>query len=146
MNNSNSPKHKLRWYQFSLRTLLVFVLVASPGLGWLGRWLLEPPPGSVALRELCVFHPDINFDRDGRVLAVWNFRASSRLGDDALKHIVELTRLQRLDLGGTQITDAGLQHLSGLTDLEELKLHETRVTDEGVKKLQQVLPKCKIYR
>ncbi|GAG00638.1 unnamed protein product, partial [marine sediment metagenome] len=36
MNDSNPAKPKLRWYQFSLRTLLLFVMVAGMGLGWLG--------------------------------------------------------------------------------------------------------------
>ncbi len=144
MNDSCPVKPKRRWYQFSLRALLVFVLVAGTGLGWLGRWLLEPPRYRMVLFELVDFHPDINFDADGRAVALWNFRASNRLGDYALRNIEELTRLQRLDLSGTQVTDAGLQHLSGLTVLEELTLRETQVTDEGVKNLQQALPNCKI--
>src|SRR4030042_1941762 len=36
MDNSTRPKTRLRWYQFHLRTLLVFVLVAGMLLGWLG--------------------------------------------------------------------------------------------------------------
>jgi len=37
-------------------------------------------------------------------------------------------------------------HLQGLSQLKELWLTGTKVTAQGVKKLQQVLPKCTIYR
>ena len=35
MNDSGPPKPKRRWYQFRLRTLVVALLVAGIGLGWL---------------------------------------------------------------------------------------------------------------
>jgi len=39
-----------------------------------------------------------------------------------------------------------LVHLQGLSQLKELWLTGTKVTNQGVKKLQQVLPNCKIQR
>jgi hypothetical protein len=40
-----SPNDRLRWYQFSLRTLLVLVLLGGPGLAWTWRvaepWVVE---------------------------------------------------------------------------------------------------------
>ena len=39
MNDSRPSRRKRRWYQFSLRTLLLFVLVAGMGFGWLGTKL-----------------------------------------------------------------------------------------------------------
>ena len=59
-------------------------------------------------------------------------------------HLKALTKLKRLDLENTQVTDAGLVHLKGMTNLKRLYLDNTQVTDEGVKKLQQVLPNCRI--
>jgi hypothetical protein len=35
---SEMPKPKRRWFSFSLRTLLIVVVVLSLLLGWLGRW------------------------------------------------------------------------------------------------------------
>ena len=37
----SSEKPKRRWYQFSLKTLLVFVLVASASVGWVGAKILR---------------------------------------------------------------------------------------------------------
>jgi hypothetical protein len=34
---TGSPKRKRRWYQFSLRSLLIFTLVCALGAAWLGR-------------------------------------------------------------------------------------------------------------
>jgi hypothetical protein len=63
-----------------------------------------------------------------------------------LEYLKELTQLQTLWLGGTQISDAGLEHLKGLTTLQVVYIAQTRVTDEGVKKLQEALPNCHIKR
>jgi hypothetical protein len=40
--------------------------------------------------------------------------------------------------------DDTIRHLYCLTKLKRLDLSNSRVTDEGVKKLQNVLPNCKI--
>ena len=139
-NDSPPPKPKRRWYQYSLRTLFIFMVLVAVACSWARKqWEARQ-----VLKRVCYFHPDANVEADGDVVALWNFRARERLGDDALKPIGKLTSLRRLDLSGTRITDAGLQHLTGLTDLEELALRETRVSNVGVKKLQQALPNCKI--
>jgi hypothetical protein len=67
------------------------------------------------------------------------------LWDAGLEHLKGLTKLQTLVLTGTKVSGAGLEHLKGLKSLQALALSKTRVTDKGVKKLQQALPKCKIY-
>ena len=65
--------------------------------------------------------------------------------DAGLMHLLGLTELITLDLGGNyHVSDAGLVHIQGLTKLTTLELGFTEVTDAGVEKLQQVLPKCNI--
>lgn len=65
MNDSRPPKPKLRWYQFSLRTLLLFVLAAGIGLGWIGRRMLQARNHSAAVVKLQKSGATITFDENG---------------------------------------------------------------------------------
>ena len=84
---------------------------------------------------------------------------STRIQDDALAHLRNLTQMKRLwlghtavsdaglallsplrhlvllDLEATHVTDAGLSHLAELTELEELNLADLPITDAGLKQL-----------
>ncbi len=65
--------------------------------------------------------------------------------DAGMEHLKGFTKLQVLGLRKTKVTGAGMEHLKGLKQLQTLYLWDTQVTDAGVKKLQESLPKCKIY-
>ena len=45
----------------------------------------------------------------------------------------------------TQITDAGWEHLKGLSKLDAVNLSGTEVTYDGVGELEQSVPNCKIW-
>ena len=70
----------------------------------------------------------------------------TRITDAGLECLRGLSKLQTLDLSRTQVTDAGLEHLEGLPQLRCLRLLRTQVRHAGAQRLQQVLPRCKIYR
>ena len=57
--------------------------------------------------------------------------------DVELKDLAELTQLQSLDLGGTEVSDVGLRELAELKQLQTLNLRGTKVTsdDAGLKDL-----------
>lgn len=57
------------------------------------------------------------------------------IGDDDLRHIARLRRLERLNLAGTSITDAGLVHLAGCDELREVNLAWTRTGDGALRAL-----------
>jgi Leucine-rich repeat (LRR) protein len=69
----------------------------------------------------------------------------SRLTDEGLRHIGQITTLRQLSLNDTRITDEGLRHLTGLKNLEYLFSGNTRVTESGRAKLHQALPNCQIH-
>ena len=52
MNDSNSPKPKHRWCRFSLRTLVIVVLVLGVFFGWLGSRLQRAATHRRAAAEL----------------------------------------------------------------------------------------------
>jgi len=51
---------------------------------------------------------------------------------------------ERMRVGDTRISDDGLRHLSDLTSLEFLYLEDAEATVDGVKMLQESLPNCDI--
>lgn len=58
------------------------------------------------------------------------------VGDAELERLKAMAQLRCLDLYGTKITDAGLRHLAGLTRLETLRLDRTQIGDVGVAHLK----------
>jgi hypothetical protein len=161
-------KGKRRWYQFSLRTLLIFTALASCGLGWLGFKIQQARRQQTAIAAIEKLGGRIQYDYDvdsqgnnvaNAVLpgAAWLhallgddfFRTAygvdlsdgSGMGwisDDELVHLRTFTELRWLTLVHTQVTDAGLESLEGLTHLECLSLSITKTTDAGLLHLRRL--------
>ena len=140
-----TPKPKRRWFQYSVRTLLVLVTVAAVPCSWVavktqqarreraiapaierigGTAVWATPSGPAWLRKLL---------GDDQFTSVDIVRLQNPgITDADLKCLDGLRRLRQLDLYGTRITDAGMQHVKGLSQLEGLYLNGTRVTDVGL--------------
>jgi len=155
MTTNQPPKGTLvksqrRWYQFRLRTLVMVMLLACLGSGWLGRKVhhrLQQWRAVLAFQEMGAEFIFLDYDTYGpldilvdRVVGdeILAECGAVLLGDNQhvtdanLATIREITTLSHLDLSRTAITDAGLEHLEGLTELRTLKLEGTRVTDAGL--------------
>ncbi len=145
-----------RFLRFSVRGLIVLVLVFGAGLGWLVRAARIQRDAVAALekaghevgydwqREEAATDPDarshwpewpewlrdrIGLDYLCNVVEV----GISRGGSDAdLLHAVRLSRLVSLSLSNSSVTDAGLQHLRRLSGLEDVRLDGTEVSDIGL--------------
>ena len=64
---------------------------------------------------------------------LWICTASvSVLGDRSMQVIGQLTQLEQLHIGGTNITDEGVQHLRHLRQLQELGLSFVNTTDQSL--------------
>jgi hypothetical protein len=160
-----------RRVQFGLRTLLVFVTVCAVVCSWLAvriKQARRQAEAIAAIEKKHVLHFGYAFQVDNgeiwrnnaivpaleplrRLLGVDFFGDveyvsidSPLLTDAELANFAAFTGLERLHISFTNINDAGLSHLEGLTNLRYLRLDDTKVTAEGVKKLQRVLPECKI--
>ena len=72
--------------------------------------------------------------------------SGTQVTDSGLLYLKRLTNLQTLYLNNTQVTDRGLGHLTTLTNLQSLFLKHTTVTEEGVRKFGLVLPTCGVAR
>ncbi len=157
-----SDKPKRPWYQFSLRTLLLLVLICSLGFAWLAARLQrarENREKAAAIRSVLaefgrsgisydIHYPPRNwlddlFDDPGdRYFSRIDVRREE-FGDGDVARLMMYPKgvadLRALDVDGTRVTDAGLAHLKILTSLERLDLAKTRVTDVGLAHLKTLI-------
>jgi hypothetical protein len=149
-----------RFLRFSVRALIVLVLVIGAWLGWIVRsariqreavaairraggaveydWqrtsgkstARDTPRAPAWLTDL------IGVDHFGDVTTV-TLRGAT---DAALAQVGRLTCLQTLELNSKQppLSDAGRAHLEGLTNLSVLDLSATRVSDAGLAHLKRL--------
>jgi hypothetical protein len=156
-----------RWYQFSLRSLLLFTLICAIASAWLAHRMdqkrieLEAVDSLVKRGARVAF--DYHFLKSGgfdataqppgpawlRRLVGENFfgevenvefpaEIRSPIVDADLVRLGSLTNLKSLELRNTEIGDAGLANLEGMTRLRALDLSETRVTDAGLVHLKRL--------
>ncbi len=136
---------KLRWYQYSLRSLLLFVTACAIACSWLAVTIqgqrrqheaadaIKKAGGTVASEQTWLG----KVLRDDSLVNVTVVDLSNEAAADAgLVHLQGLSQLQWLLLGNSKVTDAGLVHLQGLSQLLILDLAWTKVTDAGLVNLQ----------
>ena len=130
-NETHNPKPRRRWYQFSLRTLLIVVTVSTVPLGWVG-WKLEQGRRQ---REVIAWVRKMGgsvwFEGTGEKSRS-TYRTDKWLG----------VKVVEVYLEGTHVSD--LSPLAKLKSLIALDLDNTQVSDEKVQKLRQALPNCRI--
>lgn len=162
--NPEPPALKLHWYQYSLRTLLLFVLICSILCSCVAvrmqhaKRQREAAAAIVKLGGYVRYDWQVNASGNGvpsarppgptwlrsllgddifaNVYFVCGTKDRSLITDEAMAYLQELTNLRELDLYGTAITDAGLKNLKALTHLEVLKLSDTQITDAGLENLK----------
>jgi hypothetical protein len=69
----------------------------------------------------------------------------AQFSDNEAAHLAVFSELRWLVLIDTSITDDGLKHLVDLKKLERLDLEGTRVTEAGVRALHATLPRAQIF-
>ncbi|HEV2969088.1 MAG TPA: hypothetical protein VGY55_03800 [Pirellulales bacterium] len=134
------PKRKRHWFQFSLRSLLIFTLICAIPCAWLGRNVerkrrdREAVDAIVKLGGSVVY--DYQIDRSGKPIP-----GAEPPGPDWLRKLLGenlFSEVALVSLDGTKVTDAGLVYLRDLTQLETLYLISNNVTDEGLVNLEEL--------
>jgi hypothetical protein len=159
---TTAPKPRRRWLQFSLRTMMVMVLICSVPCGWiayrlkqardreaavdrmwkLGGYVTQIPEAPDEEQTVSVWLEKL-LGEDLREYTTWvqfGGRWEGVIGtwenvqvtDAALEHLRRLPRLQRLTLSAREVTDTQLVQLHQLRELRELHLDGTKVTDAGL--------------
>jgi hypothetical protein len=151
-------KRKRRWFQFSLRALLIFTMACAVAAGLLARKFDRArhqqevadiitksggrltydyetanasAPGPKWLRQLLgqgFFSDVVEVD----------FNNHTRISSEDLEQLKVFESLATLDLRDTNITNDELRGLSGLAQLKELTLAQTCISDSGLKYLKDL--------
>lgn len=151
--NSKTVKRR-RWFQFSLRTLLILTTVFAAWMAW---WSHQARQQRVAVAAIKQAHGIVVYDfenTDSSEPLAWQKPVITLLGVDyaanvdevsfigcqsrvhpRLELLKELSTLRRLNLCVTTVEDADLEHLAGLRSLEELAIDQSPITDAGVERL-----------
>ena len=144
------PRPKRRWFQYSLRTLLLLVLLVSLPLSWLATKIQQKKAERRAVAEIERLGGEVEYDYEWGIAplppgATWEVSrpgpawVRKLLGDDFFSDVVCV-----MCGFNDELTDDGLEHLKDLTQLQRLNLCGTNITDAGYEKLKQALPDCRI--
>jgi Leucine-rich repeat (LRR) protein len=158
------PKRKRRWFQFSLRTLMMLTLLVGLGMAiWIVPIKKRAERQQAAVEAILkvggVVYYDYQFDPLTNFIVksaepppqpAWLWRLLGRdtfanvvkadwCTDAVMQHLTEMSQLRELDFDGTQnVTDTGLKCLKGLSQLETLRLARTQITDIGLETLEEM--------
>ena len=141
-------KPKRRWYQFSLKTLLLVMtaICLGPG-GYITHEQQKARNQWAAVEAIEKLGGRIEFDPSLPSRSAWqrlllgddSFAnatgldlSNTRVSDAELAHVRHLSQLRWLAVSWTEVTDSGLAHLDGLAQLRNLNIGETDVTDAGL--------------
>jgi hypothetical protein len=144
---------KRRWYQFTLRTLLVLVLLCAVACSWFAVKMNRARRQKEAVAAILNAGGEIGYDyqldgglrtRGGEpptpawlrdllghdffedVVCVWLHKG---MGDEVASRLGGLPKLERLHVWSSPVTVAGLVHFKGLTELHTLTLVDAGIAD-----------------
>jgi hypothetical protein len=149
------PKSKLRWYQFSLRTLLIVVTLFAVACSWFATEYRRAVRRGQAFRKVEMqfytygghfsppwysswFHKMAG-DGECYNISFLVTNAQSYITNDDMMLIGRFDELAQLSINFQEtVTDEGLQYIESLQNLSELSLSETKITDKGLSYLMSM--------
>jgi Leucine Rich repeat len=155
------PNRKRRWFQFSLRSLLIVVVSVAIPCVWLGRTAWRKRKETRAIDSIdrsggtVLFDYEIEADRSRSegarppgpawlrsLLGETFFAKVVQLGigdrsagtnvEQLIEQIKEMRHVEVLDLSGAKLTDPDLVNLGQMSKLRVLRLDMTGITDAGL--------------
>ena len=125
-----------RWrFQFSIRSLLVLVVVVALPCSWLAVEMKKAKKQKAAVEAIVELKASVYYD----YLNDANFRDPRPLGPAWLQSLLGVdffARVDRVFFYGSRVTDADLEHLTALNELQLLSFAKTAVTDAGLENLK----------
>lgn len=140
-----TPTPRRRWLQYSLRTLLVLVLLLSLPLAWFALKIRKAERQRQAVDAIATLGGWVRYDYQFNSSGVYIQGARppgpewlrKLVGHDLFTHVtmVSLQPRYRFSLAVNRIGDDALEHLRQFTELQRLSLLSTKVTDAGLEHL-----------
>jgi len=139
-----APKRKLRWFQFSLRSLMIFVTLCAPLLAWF-HYKLEAARGQKEVVETIKnFGGEVGYGYQYGDDNTFDPKAKSSVPEWilSLAGIDMFSTVERVSFPGERamfslpmVKDVDLKHLKRLPHLKELHLNGVPISDEGLRHL-----------
>jgi Leucine rich repeat len=129
------------------------IVTVSPFLTWLGTkgrwgaWMIWKfaTPVEISLAKTKIADDDLACLKNLTSLNTV-YLDKTQITDAGLVHVKSLRHLKKLSLSHTPITDAGLSHLTELPNLRQINLTGTQVTDDGTHDFKKAFSRLKIIR
>ena len=133
---SETRKHRRRWFQYSLGSLMLFVFLVSLGMSWYAVRAKRAREQSEAVEEILKLYGDVLYDYQVQGSGARRAPADPPgpawlrrlLGVDFFETVVAV------DFGNPNVTDADLRCLERLAGLKELSMDSPHVTDTGLER------------
>ena len=138
------PKHKRRWYQFSLRTLMIFTLACAVSAGWLGKRMEQKRKEREAVAAIVNLGGAVHYDyqRGEGPRPSWRLRGDPSgsawlrklLGENFFSEIEFVGFAPRPETKDAAVVTA-IESLKGMTRLQFLYLAGTKINDDRLENL-----------
>jgi hypothetical protein len=142
-----SLKPRLRWYQYSLRTLFIFVTLCAIACSWFATEYRRVQRRHLAFEQVTEYaytygtgEPEwynrwlydlVGDERCARVEFLI-FNSQSDVTDEDMKSVGQFEELLQLSVPSDAVSDRGLESIEGLTQLEDLGLSSPNISDAGL--------------
>ena len=136
---------KRRWFQFSLRSLLLAMLVFGCAFGWIAHERQRAWEGQQAFEAIRKAAAESRRDKsstrppwinailgdDSYEYLDWILLGGPLVTDQTIKYLPHFRRAQHLFLSETQVTDAAWAVIVRLPELESLSIVVSNISDNG---------------
>jgi hypothetical protein len=133
------PKRKRRWFQFSLRTLMIFTVICALAIAWVGRWTDQKRKEREAVDALVKLGGHVSFayqQTGGSGTPPGPAWLRKLVGDNAFSEVEEVSFIGDTEYvhgGGSNVSDEALVNLTALAATKRLELLITpKITDAGL--------------
>ncbi len=145
---------KRRWYQYSLRTLVIAVTLFAFACSWFAVKMQQAKRQKDAVDKIRALGGYVDYCDLAHKHYMWAGRRllgidfvsgvrqiefeSYQVTDDDLECLKDLTGIVQISLCTASITDVGLRHITVLKQLRSLDLSYTHISDDGLKYLKEL--------